>query len=73
MREIAEGAHDRQRLVGAEAVEDRLEFAPRADLVVAVKADRGLTDALDESERLLAFLFAHGVAENAAEQADVVA
>ena len=73
MREIAEGAHDRERLVGVEAVERRLEFAPRADLVVAMEADRGLADALDEVENLRAFLLAHGVAEHAAEQADVLA
>ena len=73
MREIAEGAHDRERLVGVEAVEDRLELAPRAGLVVAVEADRGLADALDERVGLLALLLAHGVAEDAAEQADVVA
>ena len=73
MREVAEGAHDRQRLVGAERVEDRLELAPRAGLVVAVEADRGLADLLDERVGLLALLLAHRVAEDAAEQADVVA
>ena len=71
--EIAEGAHDRERLVGVEAVEDRLELAPRAGLVAAVEADRGLADLLDEGVGLLALLVAHGVAEDAAEQADVVA
>ena len=73
MREIAEGAHDRERLVGAEAVEDRLELAPGAGLVVAMEADRGLADLLDERVGLLALLLAHRVAEDAAEQADVVA
>ena len=73
MREVAEGPHDRQRLVGAQAVEDRLELAPRAGLVVAMEADRGLADLLDELEGLLALLLAHRVAEDAAEQADVVA
>ena len=73
MREIAEGAHDREGLVGAEAVEDRLELAPRGRLVVAVEADRGLADLLDERVGLLALLLAHGVAEDAAEQADVLA
>ena len=73
MREIAVGAHDRERLVGAEAVERRLELAARADLVVAMEADRGLADLLDELVDLLALLLAHRVAEDAAEQADVVA
>ena len=38
-----------------------------------MEADRGLADVLDELEGLLALLFAHRVAEDAAEQADVVA
>ena len=73
VREIAEGAHDRQRLVGGQAVEHRLQLAPRADFVVAMEADRGLADALDHFENLFALLLAHGVAENSAEQTDVVA
>ena len=73
VREIAVGAHDRERLVGAEAVERRLKLAPRGDLVVAMEADRGPADVLDQLEDLFAFLLAHGVAEDSAEQADVVA
>ena len=73
MREIAEGPHDRERLVGRQAVEGRLELAPGAGLVVAMEADRGLADVLDEPEGLLALLLAHRVAEDAAEQPDVVA
>ena len=73
MREVAEGAHDGERLVGGEAVERRLELAQGAGLVVAVEADRGLPDLLDERVGLLALLLAHRVAEDAAEQADVVA
>ena len=64
VREIAVGAHDRQCLVGAEAVERRLELAPRADLVVAVEADRGLANLLDQLEDLFALLLAHRVAED---------
>ena len=73
MREIAEGAHDRERLVVVEAVERGGELAPRAALVVAMEADRGLPDSLDNHVNVGAFLLAHGVAEDAAEQADVVA
>ncbi len=73
MREIAVGARDRERLVGVEAVERRLELAPRADLVVAMEADRGLADLLDQLEDLFALLLAHGVAEDSAEQANVFA
>ena len=73
MREIAVGANDRERLVGAEAVERRLEFAPRANFVVAMEADRGPADLLDQLVHLFALLLAHGVAEDSAEQADVAA
>ena len=73
MREIAVGANDRERLVSVEAVERRLEFAPRADLVVAMEANRGLADLLDQLENLFALLLAHGVAEDSTEQTDVLA
>ena len=64
VREIAVGARDRERLVSVEAVERRLEFAPRAGLIVAVESDRGLPDLLDQREGLLALLLADGVADN---------
>ncbi len=73
MREITVGANDRERLVSVEAVERRLELAARADLVVAMKAYRGLADLLDQPEYLLALLLANGVAENSPEEPDVVA
>ena len=73
MREIAVGAHDRQRLVGAQTVERRLKLAPRADLVIAMETDRSLADLLDQLESLFALLLAHGVAEDSPEQADVIA
>ena len=73
MREIAVGAHDRERLVGAQAVQRRLKLAPRGDLVVAMEADRSPADLLDQLEDLFALLLAHRVAEDSAEQADVVA
>ena len=71
MREIAEGAHDRQRLGAVETVERRLQLAPGADFVVAVEADRGLANALDDFEDVGPVLLADRVAEHAAEQADV--
>ena len=73
MGEVAEGAHDRERLIGGETVERRLELAPGAGLVVAMEADRRLPDLLDERVGLLALLLAHRVAEDAPEQAYVVA
>ncbi len=72
MGEIAVGANDRERLFSVEAVERRLELAPRADLVVAMEADRGLTDLLDQLENLFALLLAHGVAKDPPEQANVL-
>ena len=73
VREIAEGAHDRQSLVGGQTVEDRFQFAPRAKLIVAMEANGGLADALDNLEHGRALLLAHRIAENAPEQPDVVA
>ena len=73
MRKITVGASDRERLVSVEAVERRLELAPRADLVVAMEANRGLADLLDQLENLFAFLLAHGVAEDSTEQPNVFA
>ena len=46
---------------------------PRRFVLVAVEADGGLPDALDQAEHRLAFLAADGIAKDAAEQADVVA
>ena len=49
------------------------ELAAGEPVLVAVEPDRGLPDALDQVEHIGALLVAHGVAEDAAEQADVVA
>ena len=73
VREIAIGAHDRERLVGAQTVQRRLELAPCGRLVVAMEADRSSPDLLDQFENLFALLLAHRVAEDSAEQADVLA
>ena len=45
----------------------------RRPVVIPVEADRGLPDALDQIEHVGAFLVAHGVAEDAPKQPDVVA
>ena len=73
MREIAVGAHDRQRLVGAQTVERRLKLAPRADLVIAMETDRSPADLLDQLESLFALLLADGIPEDSPEQTDVIA
>lgn len=72
VREIAEGTDDPHRLGGRHAVEDLLELAAGEPVLVAVEPDRGLPDALDQVEQFGALLVAHGVAEDAPEQADVV-
>ncbi len=41
--------------------------------IVAVKADRGLPDFLDNIEDVPTFLVPDGVAENAAKQPDIIA
>ena len=71
--EIAEGAHDPQGLADRHAVEDQFQFAPGRLVVVAMEPDRGLPDAFDQVEHVGPLLVAHGVAEDAAEQADIVA
>ena len=44
----------------------------RLRIAVAAEADRRLADALDQLESVLALLLPQGIAEYAAEQADVV-
>ena len=46
---------------------------PRRFALLAVEADGILSDALDQAEHCTAFLAANGVAENAAEQPDILA
>src|SRR5262249_42686684 len=55
-----------------EAIQCRLELVPRGFIFFAVEADRGLADVLDDREDRLAFLAAHGIPKNAAEQTDIV-
>ena len=49
------------------------KFGAGRRIAVAGEAHGGLADALDDVEDRFAFLFAHGVAEDTAEQADIVA
>src|SRR3954454_2682665 len=73
VREAAESADDLGRLIVGEGIEDRLELPPRRGVVVAMKADGCLANALDDGEDLLALLLADDVAEDAAEKANVLA
>ena len=73
MREIAEGADDLDVLIAREAVQYRLELAPRGFILLAMKTDLGPANLLDDCKDRWALLGADGVAENAAEQTDIVA
>jgi hypothetical protein len=73
VREVAEGAHHVDGLVAGQGIERGLQLAAGGVVFVAAEADRALADRLDQVEHGLALLGAHGVAEHAAEQADVVA
>ncbi len=72
MREIAKRADDPDGLVVGEAADDLLEFLTRRYLGVAMEPQRGLADALDNSEDLIALLGAHRFAEDTAEKPYVV-
>jgi hypothetical protein len=71
VREIAEGAHDAQSLLGRELVEDRFELAACRLIAIPVKADGSLANTLNRIEDLFALLFANRVAEDAPEQTDI--
>jgi hypothetical protein len=55
-----------------EAIQCRLELVPRGFILVAVEADRGAANALNDCENRLAFLAADRIAKNAAEKPDIV-
>jgi hypothetical protein len=55
-----------------EAIQCRFEFVPCGFIFVAVEADRGPADVLNDREDRLAFLAAHRIAKNAAEKTDIV-
>src|SRR5215471_4707750 len=73
LRKVAESADDLDVLTMREAIQGRLELVPRGFIFFAVEADRGPADALNDREDRLAFLVAHRIAKNAAEQTNVVA
>ena len=72
MREIAEGADDGARLLGGQGAQQRVEIAVRFGVVVAACGDGQAADRLDSLEYGRAFMFAHGVAEQTSEQANVL-
>ena len=68
--QVAEGTDGRHGLAGQQAVEPHLEFAPRALVLVAVEADRGLANLLDDLEHGFAILATVRVAEQASQTDD---
>ena len=72
VREITESARDDHRLLATQSVEYAFELAPGRGVFVAVERDGALSHALHHVVRGAAFLVANRVAEQAAEQANVV-
>ena len=70
--EVAEGADDGDRLLGAQVLQQPVEHAPGARVGLQTESHREAADALDQLERGVAFLLANDVAEDAPEQADVL-
>ena len=73
MREIAESADDQGFLVGRQPIEQGFQLAPPFGIIILVKTDRRLADALDQIEHRRPFLIADGIAENAAKPANILA
>src|SRR5262249_21394110 len=65
------GADDMDRILGRKTAQHRIEFALRRHLFGTVKANRRLTDMLDDVEDRLPLLLADGIAQNAAEEVRV--
>ena len=72
VREVAEGADHAHRAVAGEAGQQPVEGAAGGGVALQPIGDRELAHPLDQVEGLLAFLLADHVAEDPAEQADVV-
>src|SRR5688572_10672849 len=71
VREVAEGAHEVQSLLGIERVQLALELG--ASGLLAPELHRLLADALDALERLVAHLLADHFAQQAAEESAIYA
>ena len=72
MREITEGPDHHHRLLTAEAFQQFVETLARLRIALEPERHRQLADALDQLVGLMAFLFADDLAQNPAEQADVI-
>ncbi|MNN01800.1 hypothetical protein D3C81_1144280 [compost metagenome] len=73
VREIAERAHHLVGLVARQALEQAVQLGAGGAVVLAAEAHGGLANRLNQIERGLAFLLAHAVAQQAAQEADVLA
>ena len=72
VREIAEGAHHHVGVLARQLAQHGIHFLARGGVVVAMQAQGEAADLFDAVEEFDSLLLAHGVAEQAAEQADVV-
>ena len=73
LQEVGKCADDSLRRITWQGIEQGGQFGAGGRVVVAGKAHRCLADTLDDREDGIALLLTYGIAENAAEQADVVA
>ncbi|MNT45886.1 hypothetical protein D3C72_1824960 [compost metagenome] len=73
VREIAERAHHLVGLVARQALEQAVQLSAGGTVVLAAEAHRGLADGLDHLEGGVAFLFTQAFAQQAAQEADVLA
>jgi hypothetical protein len=72
LRKVAESADDLDVLTMREAIQCRFEFEPRGFIFFPVKPNRDPANVLNDREDRLAFLAAHRIAKNAAEQTNIV-
>ena len=72
VREIAEGADHAHRLVARQVLQQPVEHAPGRGVALQAVGHRELAHALDQLERLVPFLLADHVAQDAAQQPDVL-
>lgn len=69
MQKAREGADDRDGRLPGQAAERIGHLLRRFRLLAAVEADRVLSHPFDDRKNLFAFVLAHGVTEQAAQQA----
>ena len=71
LQEVAERTDDSLRRIARQWVEQCSEFGAGSRVALPRKAHSRLAHTLDDVEDCFAFLFAHGVAEDAAEKTDI--